>query len=105
MEKTKLENIEPVSITPRAAEEIRKIMETKNIPRDYGLRIGIKGGGCGAQLIIGFDKRKEMDALYTLSDIPVYIDKRHTLYVMGKVIDFHEDAEARGFTFSDSPVK
>lgn len=100
-----LENIVPVSITPRAVVEIKKIMETKNIPAGYGLRVGIRGGGCGAQLIIGFDKRKDTDSHYTLSDIPVFIDKRHTLYVIGKVIDFHEDAEVRGFMFIDSPVK
>ena len=100
-----LENVEPVTISLRAVEEIKKIMETKNIPAEYGLRVGIRGGGCSAQLIIGFDKRKETDGEYLLSGIPVYIDKRHALYVIGKTIDFHEDAETRGFMFSDSPVK
>ncbi|HEY9007097.1 iron-sulfur cluster biosynthesis family protein [Ohtaekwangia sp.] len=101
------DNIQPVTISPRAAEEIRKIMQTKNIPAGYGLRVGVKGGGCGVSLLIGFDKQKEADLAYIISDIPVYIDKRHTMYVIGKEVDFFEGEDARGFMFVDpkEPVK
>jgi len=99
------DKIEPVKITERAAEEIRKIMETKNIPADYGLRIGVRGGGCGAQLMVGFDTLKETDTAYTMSGIPVYIDKAHALYVMGKEIDYYTGADEQGFTFTDTPLK
>jgi iron-sulfur cluster assembly protein len=96
------DNIQPVSISARAAGEIRKIMETKNIPEGYGLRIGIKGGGCGgASLILGFDKKKDNDLEYVTQDIQVFVDKKHTLYVMGKEVDFLENAETRGFMFID----
>ena len=100
-------NIQPVSISTRAAEEIRKIMQTKGIPADYGLRIGVKGGGCGVSLMIGFDKKKESDIAYTFEGIPVYVDKKHTIYVMGKEVDFYEGEDARGFTFVEAkdPVK
>jgi iron-sulfur cluster assembly protein len=94
----------PVTITDRAINEIRTIMLTKNIPPEYGLRVGIRGSGCGgAALMIGFDKKKDADMAYTIADIPVYVDKRHTLYVIGKIIDFHESEEARGFMFVDQP--
>jgi iron-sulfur cluster assembly protein len=97
-----LEKIEPVTISARAVEEIRKIMQTKNIPADYGLRIGIRGGGCsGVSLIIGFDKRKETDLVYSIADITVYVDKKHTMYIIGKEVDFYEGADARGFMFVD----
>jgi iron-sulfur cluster assembly protein len=94
------DQIQPVTISTRAGSEIRKIMQTKNIPAGYGLRVGIKGGGCGgASLLLGFDKKKESDIAYVINDIPVYIDKKHTLYVIGKQIDFLENEEARGFMF------
>lgn len=96
------ENIHPVTISQRAAVEIRKIMETKNIPEGYGLRVGVKGGGCGVSLLIGFDKRKESDLYYLIDGIAVYVDKRHTLYVMGKEVDFYESEETRGFLFKDT---
>jgi iron-sulfur cluster assembly protein len=95
------ENLHPVTISSRAAAEIRKIMETKNIPSDYGLRLGVKGGGCGVSLLIGFDKKKESDLSYMISDIPVYVDKKHTMYIIGKEVDFYESEDTRGFLFVD----
>src|SRR5690606_24922244 len=96
------ENIEPVSISTRAAIEIRAIMQNKGIPSDYGVRIGIRGGGCGgATPMLGFDRKHTHDVMYIIQDIPVYIDKRHTLYLIGKEVDFYDGADARGFVFVD----
>ena len=36
--------IVPVKITEKAESEIKNIMATKNIPTDYHLRVGVKGG-------------------------------------------------------------
>jgi iron-sulfur cluster assembly protein len=94
------DNIRPVTITKRACAEIQQIMQTKGIPSDYGLRVGVKGGGCGGMsLMIGFDKKKETDLAYEVDNITVYVDKKHTMYLMGKRIDFVDEAEGRGFTF------
>jgi iron-sulfur cluster assembly protein len=95
------DNIHPVAISSRAVSEIKKIMETKNIPEGYGLRVGVKGGGCGVSLIIGFDKKKDSDTAYIISDIPVYVDKKHTMYIIGKQVDFYEGEEGRGFLFRE----
>jgi iron-sulfur cluster assembly protein len=98
------DGFQPVGITSRAAEEVKKIMKTKNIPTGYGLRIGIRGGhGCGgATLIIGFDKKKSSDLEFRIEDVDVYVDKKHTMYVIGKEVDFYEGADARGFLFKDA---
>ena len=94
--------IQPVTISAKAAEEIRKIMQTKNIPPDYALRVGVRGGGCaGVSLMIGFDKKKDSDLVYEVAGIPVLIDKKHTMYIIGKEVDFHEGADVRGFMFTD----
>ena len=97
------ENVRPVGLTTRAAEEVLKIMEAKKIPEGYGLRVGVRGsGGCsGVSLIIGFDKPKSTDITYTLNGITIHVDKKHTLYLIGKEVDFYEGADARGFMFVD----
>lgn len=78
-------------------------METREIPEGYALRVGVKGGGCsGMSYILGFDKKREFDHEYALSDIQIYIDRRHGLYLMGVTIDYHEGLDARGFVF-DNP--
>ena len=97
------DKFQPVGLTPRAALEVKSIMKTKNIPEGYGLRIGIRGGhGCGgAQLIIGFDKKKSSDLEFKVDDVVVYVDKKHTMYVIGKEVDFYEGADAKGFLFRE----
>jgi len=92
----------PIQISPNAAREIRKIINKKNIPDGYGLRVGVKGGGCsGMSYVLGFDKEREKDKVFDIDDITVYMDKRHGLYLMGTTINYHDGLDARGFTFEN----
>ncbi|HEX8040514.1 MAG TPA: iron-sulfur cluster biosynthesis family protein [Chryseosolibacter sp.] len=94
------DNIRPVSISTRACREIHQIMKAKAIPSQYGLRVGVRGGGCGGvSLIIGFDTKKETDLAYDVDGIPVYVDKKHTMYLMGRQVDFIDEADGKGFIF------
>ena len=97
--------ITPVTLTPKAAAEVQNIFETKNIPKEYSLRIGIKGsGGCsGFTFMLGFDKKKESDLEYDLNGIIILVEKKHTMYLMDMEVDFHEGADAKGFTFVKKP--
>ena len=94
-------SLEPVTITPKAVEEVKNIMNNKGIPKDYALRIGIKGGGCGAMgYVLGFDKLNEADLSYYQNEVPIVIDKKHVMYLMGLVVDFVENSDERGFCFN-----
>jgi iron-sulfur cluster assembly protein len=99
----------PVSLTDRALAEVRRIVANKQIPEQFGLRVGVKGGGCsGMSYVLGFDKRREHDLSFSLDaggdDRPVtlFMDKRHGLYLMGTTVDYHDGLDARGFVF-DNP--
>ena len=50
------------------------MMATKNF-EGYGLRVGVRGGGCGVHLILGFDKPKPTDLVYEHEG---YCDVRET---------------------------
>ncbi|MDZ4702016.1 MAG: iron-sulfur cluster assembly accessory protein [Rhodothermales bacterium] len=92
----------PVSLSSRAADEIKKIISTKEIPEGFGLRIGVRGGGCsGMSYVLGFDKQREHDMAFEHDDIVVYIDKRQGLYLFGTTVDYHDGLSARGFTFNN----
>jgi iron-sulfur cluster assembly protein len=92
----------PIGISSRAAEEIRKIMTTKEIPEGFSLRVGVRGGGCsGMSYILGFDRMRDHDTSFEIEGITVYMDKRHGLYLMGTVVDYHDGLNARGFTFEN----
>jgi len=99
---TKTSSDTPIDISTNAAQEIRKIVRKKNIPDGYGLRVGVKGGGCsGMSYVLGFDKKREKDKEFEIDGITVYMDKRHGLYLMGTTINYHDGLNARGFTFEN----
>lgn len=93
--------IEPVKLSDKAIVEVKHIMANKNIPEGYGLRIGVKGGmGCsGMGFMLGFDKPKEGDITYHVADIPIHVEKKQTMYLVGLEVDFYEGSDKRGFTF------
>ena len=94
--------LEPVTLTPKAIQEVKHIMAHKNIPEGYGLRIGVKGGGgCGGMgFMLGFDKPVEGDLSYEQEGITIHVEKRQTMYLVGLEVDFIENSEVRGFTFN-----
>jgi len=96
----------PVKVSDKALEEIKKTITYKNIPQEYGLRIGVKGGGCaGVSYVLGFDKKSTADAEFDVEGVPVYIAKKDTMFLIGMEVDFYEGNEARGFTFIKSDEK
>jgi iron-sulfur cluster assembly protein len=92
----------PVIITPKALSSIKAIMQQKTVsPDEYGLRIGVRGGGCGgASFFLGFDKAKAGDDTYMADDLLVFIEKKHVMYILGLEIDF-EEGEESGFVFNN----
>jgi iron-sulfur cluster assembly protein len=92
----------PVKITKAALAEIKHIVERKNIPSEYGLRIGMKGSGCaGTSFVIGFDKQKDQDQVFDLEGQPVFIEKKHLMYLFDVEVDFVENEVERGFVFNN----
>lgn len=90
--------VAPVRLTDRARHEIFDTLSANKIPDTYGLRVGLKGGGCSGTFLLGFDTRAQMDQEYLVDGIKVLIDRRHLMYVLGVVVDFEEGAYGRGFT-------
>jgi iron-sulfur cluster assembly protein len=106
METPTIQKTAPISLTPRAIEEVKIIMQDKSVPADYGLRIGVQGGGCsGMSYLLGFDKRKDTDEVYEIGGVEVIMDKKHGMYVMGMEVDFQDGLNTRGFTFQNPQAK
>src|SRR5690625_7494665 len=102
MEDTNTQTAQPVNITPTAVAELKNIRKEEQVPDHYGLRIGVKGGGCsGFSYIMGFDEKKESDAEYEIGGVRVIIDKTHAIYLLGMEIAFENDGDNRGVAFND----
>ena len=92
-----------VTITPRAAQEIRKIKADNNIAEAHALRLGVKGGGCsGMSYVLAFDEvPKERDTVYQIEGLTVYVDPKSQFYLSGTVLDFSSGLNGKGFVFNN----
>lgn len=92
----------PITITDTALEQLKRIKKEQDIPDEYGLRVGVKGGGCsGFTYVLGFDVLKEKDEVYKIDDFNVFMEKSHGIYLLGMEIDWHEGLNNRGFIFNN----
>lgn len=93
-----------VSLTERAAQEVKKIIEDQKLGPETVLRVGVVGGGCsGFQYSLGFDQKfdEKIDSKFDCFGVNLVVDKKSALYLDGTKVDFYEGLEKRGFTFEN----
>ena len=96
-------DLPPVTLTERAARQIRKIKENEDLNEDLFLRVAVEGGGCsGLSYKLGFDVKTDEDQIEKSQEMDIIIDNKHLMYLDGIVIDYPDGLDARGFTF-DNP--
>jgi iron-sulfur cluster assembly protein len=87
----------PVHLTKSAIENLRLL----TFPEPF-LRVGMRGGTCGGSFVLGFDTKTENDEEYLIENIPVIIDRRELLFVLGTEISY--EVQGNGF-FLHKPAK
>ena len=92
----------PVTLTPGAVAEIRKLMSNEDFDNTQFLRVGVKGGGCsGMTYTLGFDQKQDNDHVFEIDGITCIMNKAHEIYLHGMMIDWQDGLNNRGFTFKN----
>jgi iron-sulfur cluster assembly protein len=56
----------PVTFTQGAVKELFKLKDQQELNDDFGLRVGVEGGGCsGMNYVLGFDQKKDGEFICT----------------------------------------
>lgn len=100
----KIENLESeILITEKAVKEIKRIMEENKIAEEFGLRIGVKGGGCsGLTYSLGFDpETRDGDTIIEHAGVKLFIDGKSLFYLSGTQLDFSDGLNGKGFIFNN----
>jgi len=91
-----------VTVTARAAEEIRSLREKETDRQGDHLRVYIEQGGCsGMQYGMVFDQERPDDAKADWHGITVLVDPFSAQYVKGSVIDFSDALTGGGFKINN----
>ena len=97
-----------VTLTEKAANEVKKIMADQKYDANTVLRVGVAGGGCsGFQYSLGFDTAfdPKADTRTEQHGVGIVVDKKSDLFLDGTTLDFHEGIDKRGFTFNNPNAK
>jgi iron-sulfur cluster assembly protein len=97
-----------LTITDAALQAIRDVIDNQQVPEGYLLRVGVRSQGmacAGMSFMLGFDQRKEHDMIMEVEGMQVLVDRRHSMYILGMEIDWHEDERQRGFVFNNPSAR
>jgi len=96
-----------VTLTEKAAEEVKKIIADQNLPEGTVLRVGVQGGGCsGFSYSLNFDTdTSDRDRVMDVHGVKMAVEKKFDPYLDGTVLDFYDGLEKRGFVFNNPNVQ
>jgi iron-sulfur cluster assembly protein len=92
-----------ITITEKAVKEIKRIMDENKITQEFGLRVGVKGGGCsGLTYTLGFDpETREGDSVIEQEGVKLFVDGKSLFYLSGTQLDFSDGLNGKGFIFNN----
>ncbi len=95
--------VSPVELTEAAAAEVKRLIETQDLPEGTGLRIAVQGGGCsGLQYGLNFEAQEQQgDKTFETQEIKLFVDAKSALYLAGVTVDFTSGLEGTGFVFNN----
>jgi len=92
-----------ITISDKASIEIKRLMKENNLAENFGLRVGVKGGGCsGLSYTLSFDSTERPgDKILMSNDIKIFVDGKSYFYLNGTQLDFSDGLNGRGFVFNN----
>lgn len=98
-----------ISLTEKAAKQAVNMMRENDIdPKSgYGLRIGVKAGGCsGMNYVLDIvDSPEDNDRVFTQHGVKLYCDPKSYLYLNGTQVDWQDGMMDSGFKFTNPNAK
>jgi iron-sulfur cluster assembly protein len=96
-----------ITLSERAAREVKRIFQEHHMPADACLRVGIKGGGCsGFSYVLDVATRPaEDDQTFDAHGVKIVCDPKSYLYLAGTEVDYDEAMLGKGFVFNNPNAK
>ncbi|MBI2900616.1 MAG: iron-sulfur cluster assembly accessory protein [Planctomycetes bacterium] len=97
-----------LTVTDKAAAKLKELLAQEKKGPEYGLRLGIQGGGCsGFSYFMDFDAEKPGDRVFedAAKTVKVFVDPKSLLYMSGSVLDFSEGLMGSGFSIKNPMAK
>lgn len=92
----------PIVIEESALKEISYLLELKGLDETFGIRIGIRGGGCsGFSYDLNFGRKATGDTEIEQGKVKLFIDPKSLLYLRGTTLTYTSGLQGKGFSFEN----
>jgi iron-sulfur cluster assembly protein len=101
-----VEGTAEIQLTQKAIEMAKKAIERRG-QATFGLRLGVRGGGCsGVSYAIEFaDKARGRDHVFDFQGVNIVVDPKSLIYLRGSVLDYEVKLMQHGFKFRNPNEK
>ena len=83
-----------INVEDGAVKEIKYLLKLKELDETFGLRVGVRGGGCsGFSYSLGFDDQR--------NGIRFFTDPKSMLYLKGTTLTYTDGLQGKGFNFEN----
>ena len=95
-----------VTLSERAAQKVRELLEAEGDPSLTSLRVAVEGGGCsGFQYALGFDSGPDGDdETDEMHGVRVVVDRASLPYLTGAGVDYIDGLTGAGFQINNPNV-
>lgn len=93
-----------LTLTDRAAEEVRKFIAEGDVPLETGgLRVSVLPGGCsGFKYSLNIEEKSlDDDLVLEVNTVRLFVDGFSAQYLVGITIDYVSSMQGSGFTFNN----
>ena len=96
-----------ITVTEKAAEKIKHFARKDGIEDQFGMKVGVKGGGCSGLLYTLSVEREPgpNDKVVDHNGVKVFIDKKSYVFLAGTELDFSDGLNGKGFVFQNPNAK
>lgn len=90
----------PITVTETAIEQVKKTLASQG-KDGWGVRVGVKGGGCsGLSYIMDLcEKPNDDDKIIDYDGFQLFCDKKSYFYLNSLTLDYSTDLMGGGFKF------
>jgi iron-sulfur cluster assembly protein len=95
-----------ITVTDDAIEQIRILLKSRG-KESFGIRIGVKSGGCsGFTYSVEYaDSKGQFDEIVEVGDVKILIDPKAIMYIIGTEMEYVEGDFKSGFVFNNPNEK
>ena len=95
-----------ITLTEKAILHMESIVKAENKGPNFGVRIGVVGGGCsGLSYKVELSEQKEKDNILEFTSFKVFIDPKSSIYLKGVILDFKDGLNGKGLVFENPQAK